>query len=298
MLSRHSRAGLVLMAAPLYGGPLLAGWMLAPWLLPAALAAMFFLAQLVAGKTASRGPMPLALYLVVLALTQGALVLAVYAVGAGLSALIGVLSLPLWLPLALTALGASIYALRYPYDPKRDEMLDLLDQALETIETGTPFDTEAPEDEDPADPEVRDAAQQAVAALWALPPDADAGQLDKVVQRLEQRVAHRAFSEFLREVDEGYPQVDRGFLRYLASPAVRRRLVEDGADLPYAFTLLLNSDDTGVRGEVIALVLTLLDEGAPAGALPPPELLRDRAEEAPELKQLVAPVEHAVRRGE
>lgn len=294
MLPRFSRAGLLMMALPLYGGPLMAGWMLAPWPMPAALAAMFFLAQVLSGKLATRGEMPLVLYLVVLALTQAALVLAVYAAGAGLSALTEPLALPLWLPPALTAAGGAIYAIRYPQDPQQNEMLGLLDQALESIEAGTPFDSDDGAEAD--DPEVRAAAQAAIRALWELPPDVPAHALDKVVQRLEEKVGHHAFDDLLREVDEGYPQVDRALLRYLASPAVRLRLIAEEADLPYAFTLLLNSSDSGVRSELVGLVLTLLDEDAPARALPPPDLLRDRAEEAPELARLVAPVEHAVRR--
>lgn len=297
MIPRDGRTGLLLMAVLLYGGPLLAGWMRAPWPIPAALAAMFFLAQLFAGKTAARGPMPLALYMVVLALTQAVLVVAIYALGAGLSTLTGVLALPPWLPLALTVVGTAIYAWRFPQDPKQDEVIGLLDQALESIEQGTPFDDGAPDEGDAVDPEVRVAGQQAIAALWELPSDTEAGALDRIVQRLEQKVGHRGFSELLREVDGGFPQVDRAFLRYLASPAVRRRLIEDGADLRFAFTLLLNSDNAGVRAELVALVNTLLEEGAPAGALPPAELLRQKAEEAPELKQLVAPVEHVARKG-
>ncbi|TDK46786.1 hypothetical protein [Antarcticimicrobium luteum] len=284
------------MAVPLYGGPLLAGWMQAAWPLLAALAAMFFLAQILSGKTAARGDMPRPLHLTVLALTQVVLVLAVYAAGAGLSALTGALAAPLWLPLALTALGGTIYALHYSHDPQQDEVIGLLDQALASITNGASFDSGG-EGDDPTDPQDRAAVQQAMAELWALPPDAGASELDKVVQRLEARVGHRAFADLLNEVAEGFAQVDRALLRYLASPAVRRRLIAERTDLRPAFALLLNSDDPGVQADLVALVQTLLEEDAPASALPPPEQLRDRAGEAPELARLLAPVEHAARKG-
>lgn len=283
------------MAAPLYGGPLLAGWMRAPWLTPAVLAAMFFMARVFGGRSAARGKMPLALYLLVLALTQTLLVLALYAAGAGVSALVGVLRLPLWMPLAVTMLGAALYGLLFPHDPKQGETIGLLDQALAEIEPTPSFD-EGTEDS-AADPEVREAVQQAIAALWALPPDAPAEALDMVIDGLEDRVGHRALPDLTDRVDSGFPQLDRAFLRYLARPALRRRLIAGQADPQPAFALLLMSDEPDVRGELVTLIRALLDAGAPAGALPPPDLLRARAEEVPEFAPLVAPVDRASAEG-
>lgn len=291
MPPRQSRVGLILMAAPLYGGPLLAGWMRAPWLTPAVLAAMFFMAHVFSGRSAARGERPLALYLLVLALTQALLVLTVYAAGAGLSALVGVLRLPLWMPLAVTMLGAALYGLLYPYDPKQGETISLLDQALHSIDNGTGAEAEAAGETE--DTELRDAVQQAIAALWALPPDAPAEALDAVIDELEDQVGHRALPDLIDRVDSGFPQLDRAFLRYLARPALRRRLIAGQADPQPAFALLLMSDEPDVRAELVTLVRALLEAGAPAAALPPADLLRARAEDVPEFAPLVAPVDHA-----
>lgn len=293
MPPRRSRAGLILMAAPLYGGPLLAGWMRAPCLLSIALAAMFFLAQLFSGRSAARGEMPLPLYLAVLAVMQGLVVLAVYAAGAGLSLLTGVLALPLWLPLALTALGASIHALRTPHAPGQDETITLLDQALEEIGHDASFDDD--EDDSATDPDLHPAVQQAVEALWALPPDARPAEIDKVIDRLEGEVGHRAVPELTGAIHQGFPQVDRAFLRYLTRPAPSRHVIAEHTDLRPAFALLLNSDDPGVQADLVTLVRCLLDEDAPPNALPPPEALRQRAEEVAALAPLVAPVDRVDR---
>ena len=294
MAPRRSRAGLLLMAAPLYGGPLLAGWMRAPCLMPATLAAMFFLAQLFSGRSAARAGMPLVLYLAVLALTQALVVLAIYAAGAGLSTLTGVLPLPLWLPLALTALGASLYALRTPHEPRQDETITLLDQALAEIGDGASFDDD--EADSTADPDVRAAVQQAVKALWALPPDAEPAELDQQIDRLERQVGHRAVADLTGAIHQGFPQVDRAFLRYLARPALRHHLIAERIDLRPAFALLLNSDDPGVQDDLVALVQALLEQDAPVSTLPPPEALRARAEEVAALAPLVAPVDRAARK--
>lgn len=294
MSPKYSRGALLLMAAPLYAGPLLAGWMVAPWILPGALAALFFLAQVMAGRASTRGAMPLPLYLLALALTQILVVMAVYAGGVGLAAMTGPLDLPIWLPLVLTGLGAAILILRYPHDPQQDEVIGLLDQALESIETKTPYDSSPDEESgDEEDAEVQAAAQKAVAALWALPPDAPDTALDDIVQRLEDQVGHHAFPALLAEIGEGFPMIDRAMLRYLLAPAVRHRLVAEGADLPFAFELLLQSGDAQVHADLVTLVQLLLDEQAPPAALPPLEPLRQRAESFPALAPLVLPVGQA-----
>ncbi|MGD9865911.1 MAG: hypothetical protein AB7S99_22150 [Pseudodonghicola sp.] len=295
MQPTYSRGASLLMAAPLYAGPLLAGWMGAPWIVPGALAALFFLAQVMAGRAAGRGARPLPLYLLVLALTQIVLVLAVYAAGAGLAVLTGPLALPIWLPLVLTGFGAALLILRHPHELQQDETLDLLGQALETMENGNGFDAEPEAEEE--DAEVLAAAQEAVSALWALPADAPELALDDIVRRLETRCGHRAFPALLAQIGEGYPTVDRAMLRYLRSPAVRHRLIADKADLPFAFELLLDSGEAGVQADLAALVETLLAESAPPAALPPVDLLRVRAESFPVLAPLVAPVERAQRQG-
>lgn len=290
---RHSFGGLLLMAVPLYAGPLLSGWSRAPWGVPAVLAILFFLAQVMAGRTAARRGMPLPLYLIVLALTQIVVVFAVHAAGMGLAMLTGALDLGVWLPLLLTGLGAAILILRHPVAPDgapdQAEVIGLLDQALDSIDTGDR--TDAPDQPEPPDPEVAAAVDRAVAALWALPADARNGELDEIVATLEAETGPRAFPALLAEIGEGAPQVDRAMLHYLLSPVVRYRLVATKADLPFAFDLLLQSTDAAVQADLAALIETLLAEAAPATALPRVDQLRHRAETFAVLAPLVAPVE-------
>ncbi|WP_417674273.1 hypothetical protein [Pseudodonghicola sp.] len=290
MTRPYSRGAAALMAAPLYAGPVLAGWAETPWGVAAVLAMLFFLARIMAGSLAGRKEMRLTLALLALALTQILVVLALYAAGLGLAWIGGALPLPLWLPLALTGLGAALLILRHPIDAGQDETIDLLDEALETIEPSFPFDAD---DDQRPDPEVAEATARAVAALWALPAKAPETRLDEIVQTLEDQTGPRAFPLLLAAIGEGDPAVDRAMIRYLLRPPIRHRLVADGADLPFAFELLLQSSDPEVQAELPELIGTLLDEGAPASALPTPEALRRQADAQPALIPLIARVAQA-----
>lgn len=294
MFARYGRSGLALMGLPLYSGPLLAGWSAAPWPVPAAMAALFFLMQLVRGIDTGRSGVASVL---ALAAVQIAVVGATYGLGSLLALGTGTLALPIWLPLVLTLFGAVIGVLRYRRNPKEEQMWEVLDQAIDAVERGTPLDF-GDDDfhaESRPDPEAEAAAQTALKALWALPDDAPLSRIDPIMQQLELQVGYRAYPSVLAEVDEGFRSVDLGMLRYLASPRVRAELVNT-AELGFAVSLLLNSEDAGVQTELAALIATLLDEDAPVSELPDPEALAETARRFPVLAPLVAPVEEEYRK--
>jgi hypothetical protein len=284
MFARYSRSGLALMGLPLYAGPLLAGWSMASPATIAALAAMFFLMQLLAGKTAGRGTMSEPLFLALLALVQVVVVAAVFGAGVLLALAAGALPLPVWLPLGLTATGAVLGALRYRHNPRDAEMQAVLDQAIAAIETGVVADFDG---DDPV--------QEALDSLWSLPEDARVADIDPIVQRLEQQVGPGGFHGLLAEVGEGFRAVDLGMLRYLASPLVRADLVA-ARELGFALVLLVESEEPSVIAELAMLTATLLAEGAPASELPPPEPMQAKARRHPELAPLVAPVQEEYRK--
>ncbi|MCA0870747.1 hypothetical protein LCL97_07925 [Seohaeicola saemankumensis] len=288
MFRRYERSGLLVMALPLYAGPLLAGWTRAPLALPAALAAMFFMAQLLAGKAEARGSLAMPAYLGLLAATQVVVVAVVYALGLILALLLGRLPAPQWLPLLMTGFGAVLLVKRYGGGLRQDQMSALLDDAIAAIEDAAPFDTAGDDSRTATDPAVNVAVQDAVVALWNLPADAPVGALDQIVQQLEEQTGAQGYLGLLAEIDEGFPQIDRAMLRYLAAPPVRAALVASG-DIRVALDILAEAAHPAVMGELRLLLFTLLDDNVPAAALPDPELLRA----TPALAELADPVTRA-----
>lgn len=138
MGGKYHPAVLAVSMLPLYLGPLLGGWMGAPLTLLLALAALFLLAQLGAGKDKTRGGMPLPAFLIMLAGAQLLVVSAVFGLGSLLRLGFGPLALPLWLPLACTAIGAVIFAIRYRHDPQEAELMQAIDDATDAITRMTP----------------------------------------------------------------------------------------------------------------------------------------------------------------
>lgn len=134
MPGKYNPVILALSIAPLYAGPLIGGWMGAPLPMPLALAALFFLAQLAAGKEKGRGEMPLTAFLIMLAGAQLIVVSLVFAIGMGLRQITGPVDAPLWLPLALTGIGAAILSLRYRYDPAEAETMEAIDDAIDQLD--------------------------------------------------------------------------------------------------------------------------------------------------------------------
>lgn len=293
MFARYSRSGVILMAAPLYAGPLLAGWSSAPWQMGALLAGIFFLMQLLGGK-GGRGDHPFNLPAMLLVGAVQILLVAVFILAGWLGAtLTAPLDLPVWLPLALTSFGAAIWVLRYRANAETAQISSAVESALSSLETATPFDPDQTRPDNKT-AQIARGAQEALEALWALPDDADLGQVDRIVRTLEVRTGAGGFPALQSELVEGFRSVDLAMLRYLASRDVRRQLL-DRSDIGFALSLLIDSQDADVIYELAALTATLLDENAPASELPPPDDLRRQSKEHPVLAPLVRPVEAAHR---
>lgn len=290
MLAKYSRAGVALMGVPLYAGPLLAGWSGAPWPVPAALAALFFLMQLVRGIDAQRAGLSPTAAVLLLALVQVVVVGSVYGIGGLLGWATHPLPLPLWVPLAVTAFGAAIGVLRYRRAPQEEEMIEALDQAIGALERGHVVDWDVePEAEADSDAAIVEALQ----ALETMPEDTVIDEIDTVIRRLETRVGHTAYAVLLAETGTGFRAIDLAMLRYLAIPSVRARLVDNRPGA--ALSRILDRGEADAIDELASLTATLLAEGAPAAALPDAALLADRARRFTVLAPLVAPVEKAHR---
>lgn len=284
MVPRYSRTGLALAATPLYGGPVLGGWSGAGVALVLVLAAIFFLMQIMSGKEATRGQMSRPAFFVMLGGAQLLVVTLAFGLGAGLAQVTGPLAIPIWVPLALTGVGAVIWGLRYRHRPEEGEMNALLDQAIATIETGT-ASMPAPE-EGPVEIALRD--------LAALPSSPQASRIDPIVQALETATGSDGFALLLKHAqDTGDARVLRAVLRYVASPRIRAELVATGA-LGDAMPTLLQTDDPGALFELAGLIGNLLDENAPATALPDPDIVAERVPLCPALGDLVTPLRQAV----
>jgi len=146
MFGKYSRLGIALTSLPLYAGPFLAGWMDASGLALLVLAALFFLGQLGACKDKSRGQMPLVPFLLMLAGAQLIAVAVVYGAGVVVRLVAGPVGVPLWLPLACTAVGAVIFARRYRYDPREEEAMAAIEDAIDQITRITPpYDGDDPD---------------------------------------------------------------------------------------------------------------------------------------------------------
>lgn len=276
MVARFSASGLALMGVPLYLGPVLAGWASAPAWVYLVIVILFFGMQ-VLRNLAPQSDLPPVVSVLLLLAVQAAVVGIAWGVGALLGLATGRLALPLWIPPALTALGAVVGLLRYRHTPSTAEMEAVLDDALTALEGGP-----APDWADRTSGPVEDAVQDALDSLWRLPEDARVHDIDPIVQRLEQEVGHKGFHGLLAETGEGSPVVDRALLRYLASPAVRLALIDD-RQLGFLHELILETGSDAVLGEYAMLLDTLLDEDTPASELPALALLTATAERFPPL---------------
>lgn len=293
MFERYSRSGVILMAAPLYAGPVAAGWSAAPVVSLGIFAAVFFLMQLHFGQAKVQDITAQVLALILLALAQIIIVALAYGLGKILALLTLPLPLPIWFPLALTGCSAGFSALRFRHSQDDAAMLDLIDRTLVTLETSAPFDADTPP---PTNAAVATALTAAVAtaltALRALPDTAKAGDIDLIVQPLEQQTGHDAYSGLLAAIDNTCRAVDFAMLRYLASPRVRGDLIRT-TPLGLAFEQILNSNDPTILNEAATLIATLLQENATAHALPTSEHLRIKAKQCAALAPLIAQVQQA-----
>jgi hypothetical protein len=267
MFSRYGRTGLVLFGVALYGGPLLAGLARHGWAVLPVFAALFLLHAAATRKpnlSTAAGWAGLAIMVAI----QAALVALAWGLGLVVAGLAGAVVLPLWAPLAITALAAGFGAWAWRDAAEMDVMLDSAIQALETLddEGGLAAALDWP---DP-DPQVRTALDDTVETLRGL-DKWNLAVIDPVVRKLERATGAAAFDAFYdiagQDGDDNEPVVDFALLRYIASPNVLTWLVDRGEG-GLAPQLLLDAPDPSVRAEARARVVDLLDAGAPRDQLP------------------------------
>lgn len=283
MVPKYSRAGLACMGVPLYAGPVLAGWSAAPFTVFVLLIAVFFAMQVMRGLLPRDAPVA---QIGLLLGVQAVVVAVAWGIGAVGALATGALTLPPWLPVVASLTGAAVGVARYRKTAESAEMDRLIGDALNAMETGKPSDFDAnraPTEEDMRrHSAVSDAVNDVVEALWQLPDGVDYHQLDLIVQALETQVDHHGYDGLLSEVQEGFANVDRAMLRYLASARVRHALTGAGA-FEFLHDLILDSTDPATLGEYCGFVETLLDEDAPTDDLPDLQRLRQAAGHCPDL---------------
>lgn len=273
MISRYSRTGLLLLTGALYGGVVLAGLAGHPFRVLPVYAALFLLYVAATRKpdmATGAGWAGLA----IMALVQVGLVALCYGIGMLAAQVVGIVALPVWLPLAITATAAGYGAWAF-----RDaaEMEVFLDSALKELAV-MGADQPAPGADpwpDP-DPRVTAALDRALDALRAC-GRINAGFVDPIVQRLEAEVKATAFDPFYDAAGgdgEAGSVIDFALLRYVASPAIQNELITRG-EAGLAPTLLLNAPHPSVRNEARARVMDLVDAEAPRNQLPDPDWLAE-----------------------
>lgn len=277
-LPRYSPFAVLAYALPLYAGPLLAGWARHPWASAAALVALFLFVMAVTRRHMLTGWAALAGLFAVQVLLVGA----IYGLGVGLGVVTGAPALPVWLPLALTGAASVWGAWIYRRAPEMDGLLDNALSALDGMASrdcpGGCVDYSALEGLAPAQ---RAAVETALADLRALPGDkVNAGFIDPIVQELEGRAGVSAFEALLEETEMGDARIDFAFMRYVASPAIRRRLIETGEFGDVSRIAVSCDTAPAARAEGIGLIYTAMDEGVHPLDLPEPDDLREMGEAA------------------
>lgn len=267
MVSRYGRAGLVLFAVALYGGPFLAGLARHGVAALPVLAALFLLYAAAIRKpdlSTGAGWAGLA----IMAAVQVTLVAIAWGAGLALAGPFGVLILPLWAPIAITALAAAFGTWAWRDAAQMDVMLESAIRALEIGESGAGpapgFDWPDP------DPAVRAALDESFETLRGL-DKLNAALIDPVVSRLENATGAAAFDAFYdmagQDGDDNDPVIDYALLRYVAAPGVLTALIDRGEG-GLAPQLLIGAPHPEVRAEARARVADLLDAGAPLDQLP------------------------------
>ncbi|WP_288927982.1 hypothetical protein [uncultured Maritimibacter sp.] len=277
----YSRAGLALVFVPLYAGPILSGWAGHPLATLPVFALAFLLFIAASRRPDLSDPAGIA-GLAIMAAVQFVLVAVCFGGGALVARFAGPLAAPLWLPIVMTALAAVVGALRYSENAEMNVFLDSAIEELEAMKDGRAADWAEVHPE--PSPDVQAAVDKTVAALKGLPANANVAMIDPIVQDLEQQADVAGFDPFYDAagIVDGVEdrRVDLGLLRFVASPYIRRKLVERGEG-GIAPMLMLNASDPGVRSEARSLLATLIDEGAPNAQLPDPVWLDELNAEFP-----------------
>ncbi|HBZ43234.1 MAG TPA: hypothetical protein DEO85_04090 [Maritimibacter sp.] len=278
----YSRAGLALVFVPLYAGPVLAGlsnhgWATVP------IFALLFLVFIAATRRPDLHQLDGWVSLAIMALVQVALSVGAISVGSLASAFIDMSPLPLWFPLALTAVAAGYGAWRYSDTAEMDVFLDSVIEKLEAFEHDDSADL--PAYHPTPSRKVQSALDDLIDAVQSLPDDVRVGEIDPLVQRYEMRADIDGFDPLYDAAGEVGGREDRridlALLRFVASPRIQRQLVArgEGALTPM---LLLNAEDRAVRAEAQARLTDLLDAGTPMSQMPDPVWLRDLDETYPD----------------
>ncbi len=282
MFGPRSRTGLALLGVALYGGPVLAGFARHDWSVLPVLAALFLLHILASRRpdlTTGAGRASLA----TMAVVQVALVVIVWAIGLALADIVGAVALPLWAPLAVTALGAGVGTWAFRDAAEMDVMLDsALARIAEMDSMPVPsrsFDVPWP---DPL-PEAEEAVRRALRLLRPM-TGIDPVAIDRIVHRLNAEAGAAGFDPLYDAAglagSLNEPVVDFALLRFSALPQVFDQLVARG-EAGLAPMLLLNAPHPQVRAEARAVVADMVEAAVPVTELPDPALLRELAGEFP-----------------
>ncbi len=294
MFGPRRRTGLALLGVALYGGPVLAGLAGHDWRVLPVLAALFLL-YIAAIRRPDLGTGAGWAGLAAMALVQLSLVTIGWAIGLLLADLVAPVVLPLWAPVAITALGACIGAWAFRDAAEMEVMLDhALARIAEMEARGPVRDAPWPAPSEPAEAAV----SRALEALRALPGHDLAG-VDQFVVLLAAETGAAGFDPLYdaagRPGAHNEPVVDLALLRFSALPLVFDQLLQRG-EAGLAPVLLLNAPDARVRAEARALVARLVEASAPVTELPDPALLRELAGTYPDegynrlLARVTAPV--------
>lgn len=257
---------LLLIMVPVYIGPVLAGLVRHPLaVLPV------FLALFLLHDTARRRPHLNEAVgwagLVLAAIIEAAKIGALFALGWGLSLLLPAITLPLWLPIALVALGVAASAWRFS---DRREMDVFLASTLEKLADLGAQDGPLWEDE-ALSPAAKTALQDALEDLTALPKDAGIGEIDPIVHRLAERAGAEVFDALFEaagtQVSGADRRIDLALLRYVSLPQVARPLRARG-DLGLAPMLMMTVRDAEVRALAQDMLNSLIEDDLPAEQLP------------------------------
>ena len=277
MVGPRSRTGLALLGVALYGGPILAGLAQHDWTVLPVFAALFLL-YIAASRRPDLATGVGRASLATMAVVQVALVAIGWAIGLLLADILSPVALPLWAPLAITALGAGVGAWAFRDAAEMEVMLDsALARIAEMEATAAPrgFDVPWP---DPA-PATDEAVRLTLTALRAL-PGIDLTAIDPIVRQLDAEVGAAGFDPLYdgAGLDGALnePVVDFALLRFSALPRVFGQLVAR-SEAGLSPVLLLNAPNPQVRAEARAMVAGMVEAAVPVTDLPDPAFLRELA---------------------
>lgn len=278
MFGPRSRSGLALLGVALHGGPVLSGFAHHDWSVVPVFATLLLLYTAAIRRpdlSTGAGQVSLA----TMAVVQLALAAIGWAIGLALADIVGRVALPLWAPLAVTAVAAGVGAWAFRDAAEMDVMLDsALARIAEMEARPAPHRSDDVPWPEPL-PGADAAVGQALRALRARPGLA-LPEIDAIVRRLEADVGIAGFDPLYdatgRDGALNEPVVDLALLRFAALPQVFDQLIARG-EAGLAPILLLNAPDARVRAEARAFVAQMVAASAPVSELPDPALLRELA---------------------